>query len=240
MLLAELQIFHSRPIAPTRRLAMGPCLLPTDPAPGVGAVLLGVVVARHMRSIDPNLWDDFTRLSFEIERGTKVAQPRLRFRWQDDRIGLTRSQHQLVRVRDDLNFIHDDENGTPIQQVLGALYSARLLKLDDRRAAMDVCRRGMRWIGDEADIDRLVAHLCGSDTGFAMPAAASTNPVAWAFEILGFDTFQSDDDRRPRAPDVQRRFRAMLLKVHPDHGGDSDEAASRIAELTEARRILLL
>jgi curved DNA-binding protein CbpA len=38
---------------------------------------------------------------------------------------------------------------------------------------------------------------------------------------------------------VQRRFRDLLREAHPDHGGASDDAANRISELTEARRILL-
>jgi curved DNA-binding protein CbpA len=31
----------------------------------------------------------------------------------------------------------------------------------------------------------------------------------------------------------------MLRLAHPDHGGDADDAAERIAELTEARELLL-
>jgi len=38
---------------------------------------------------------------------------------------------------------------------------------------------------------------------------------------------------------IQRQFREMLRAAHPDHGGSSDGAADRIADLTEARRILL-
>jgi hypothetical protein len=38
---------------------------------------------------------------------------------------------------------------------------------------------------------------------------------------------------------VQRRFRAALRDAHPDHGGVVDDAAQRIADLSEARRILL-
>ena len=38
---------------------------------------------------------------------------------------------------------------------------------------------------------------------------------------------------------VQRRFRELLVEAHPDHGGDEIDAAARIEELTEARRILL-
>jgi curved DNA-binding protein CbpA len=39
--------------------------------------------------------------------------------------------------------------------------------------------------------------------------------------------------------DVNRRFRRLLRDAHPDSGGASAGAASRIAELTEARTILM-
>jgi curved DNA-binding protein CbpA len=38
---------------------------------------------------------------------------------------------------------------------------------------------------------------------------------------------------------IQRRFRDLLRHAHPDHGGETDAAAQRINDLTEARRILL-
>jgi hypothetical protein len=38
---------------------------------------------------------------------------------------------------------------------------------------------------------------------------------------------------------VQRRFRDLIREAHPDHGGDEADAAARIADLAEARRILL-
>ncbi len=38
MLLAELEVFHSRPIAPTRRVAIGVAVLPTAPPPGFGGL----------------------------------------------------------------------------------------------------------------------------------------------------------------------------------------------------------
>jgi hypothetical protein len=44
---------------------------------------------------------------------------------------------------------------------------------------------------------------------------------------------------RPGRQEVQRRFRELLRDAHPDHGGDAMAAATRIAELSEARRILL-
>jgi curved DNA-binding protein CbpA len=53
-------------------------------------------------------------------------------------------------------------------------------------------------------------------------------------EVLGF-TAGSDLGR----DDVQRRFRRLLRLAHPDHGAESVGAADRIAELSEARALLL-
>ena len=55
----------------------------------------------------------------------------------------------------------------------------------------------------------------------------------WALGVLGL----SPEATGRRA--VQARFRQLLLEAHPDHGGDRDDAAQRISELTEARRVLL-
>ncbi|MEL6985247.1 MAG: hypothetical protein AAFO29_22635, partial [Actinomycetota bacterium] len=62
------------------------------------------------------------------------------------------------------------------------------------------------------------------------------DPVAWALEIL---QIEGKVDESPPKRLIQRKFRTLLREAHPDHGGMSDAAASRIAELTEARRILL-
>ena len=48
MLLAELEVFHSRPIAPTRRVAIGVAVLPTAPPPGFGGLLLSGIVATFL------------------------------------------------------------------------------------------------------------------------------------------------------------------------------------------------
>ena len=39
--------------------------------------------------------------------------------------------------------------------------------------------------------------------------------------------------------DVQRRFRRLVRLAHPDHGAVNAGAAERIAELTDAREVLL-
>jgi curved DNA-binding protein CbpA len=53
-------------------------------------------------------------------------------------------------------------------------------------------------------------------------------------EVFGIGAGNAVDRR-----EVQRRFRRMLRLAHPDHGGDARGAAERIAELTEARELLL-
>ena len=50
---------------------------------------------------------------------------------------------------------------------------------------------------------------------------------------------RGEGGRRPARGEVQRRFRALVRAAHPDHGGDRATAADRLAELSEARRILL-
>ena len=43
--LAELEIWHTRPFTPTRRLSLGALDLPVDHSPGFGGLLLGGIVA---------------------------------------------------------------------------------------------------------------------------------------------------------------------------------------------------
>ena len=93
MLLAELEIRHSRAVAPTRRVALGPHWLPTEPAPGYGGILLGGIVAAHFGDVDPELRGEFLGLVDDLEHGRRIPQPRLRHRFQTDVVGLDRSRH---------------------------------------------------------------------------------------------------------------------------------------------------
>jgi len=56
----------------------------------------------------------------------------------------------------------------------------------------------------------------------------------WALEVLGF-THAVEVERA----DVQKRFRRLVRLAHPDHGAEHDGAAERMAELSEARELLL-
>ena len=230
MPLAELEIVHSRPIAPTRRVALGDLHLPMEPAPGFGRILLGAVMAAHIDALDPDLHDDLARLMATVERGAPVSQPRLRHRFQVDTVGLQRSVHRL-HGRGESMELEIDDKGAHVPQLLGVVYAVGSLAPEHRRPTMDVVRRGMRWRGEIGA--SLLAHLSGRSTLVGLPAAV--DPMLWALGIFGFPEVTDASDRRA----VQQRFRELLRAAHPDHGAASDGAAQRIAELAEARRILL-
>lgn len=236
VVLAELEVFHSRPIAPTRRVALGRFHLPVDPAPGYGGVLLGGVVAAHIGAIEADLVPDLVALTHQVERGLRVPQPRLRYRFQKDRVGLQRSRLRLVGG-DEPEFDFSDVHGAPAQMLLAAVYAVAELPLDARVPVMAAIRRGIGWVGptDRSLIDALAA----TTPGGGVPAEALGDPIGWALRVLelGPGDF-TGPARRVHRGKVQQRFRSLLRSAHPDHGGDPALAAQRIAELTEARRIL--
>ena len=231
MVLAELEIWHSRPIAPTRRVALGVSTLPVDPPPGFGGLLLGGIVAGHLGELDPELLPELGKLITDLEASRRIPQPRLRHRLQVDHIGLARSRHRLLADGDAFDFEFDDQ-GTAASQILGAVYAAGELHLAVRRQVMEVLRRAMRWQGPVGPA--MVAHLSGRGGARSWSADAFADPGLWARSTLGFGPAEA-----PARGDVQRRFRQLLRSAHPDHGGESETAATRINELSEARRILL-
>ena len=234
MLLAELEVYHSRPIAPTRRVSIGNTLLPCVPAPGFAGLLLGGIAARFAMDLDPDDVPDIVALTHELEAGRRIAQPRLRHRFQHDRVGLTNSPHRLHRDvdTDAMRLQFTTHKGAPAQQVLGAVYAAGALPLIARGDVLACVRRGLMWTGDIGPA--LLAHLAGRGHG-ALSSSALADPVGWAMGVLGL----SDFAERPEKVTVQRGYRDALLAAHPDHGGAGDEAAQRIADIGEARRILL-
>lgn len=232
MIVAELEVFHSRPIAPTRRVALGDSNLPVSPAPGFGGILLGGVVAAHIPGLDPDFFDDLDRLTRQLEAGYRIPQPRLRHRLQTDRIGLQRSVHRLRGRGEELAFEIDDK-GAPAHHILAAVYAAGAMPLGSRTRVMEAIRKAMRWSGP---IDRtLVTNLSGLDRHHAWSDDAYRDPVGWARGVLDLRA----GDEWPGRRTVQRRFRDLVRAAHPDHGGDRGVAAARLAELSEARRILL-
>lgn len=229
MLLAELQIWHTRPATPTRRLALGHLVLPADPAPGLGGVLLAAVVAAYLPDVDEDRWPDISRLVDQVARGERVVQPRLQHRYQVDRHGLAVSVHQLNGDADGVEFdLHS--MGRPLSQVLGAVYAMERLEVSTRRAVAPVLHRAMRWRGPIGP--SFVADITGVARADLVGIA---DPRAWALDLLGFPMGTGKVSKR----EVMSRFRERLRLAHPDHGGDDRAAADTIDRLGEARRILL-
>jgi len=252
VILAELEAYQSRPIAPTRRIALGRLDLPCDPAPGSGGVLLGGILARFVPELDEDATFDVVGLLADVERGLRIAQPRARHRFQADRVGLRPCHHRLVG-RGDAAVLHlDDTRGTPAQHVLCAIYAAATLPASVRPAVITALRKGLQWRGSVGPA--LVAHLAGRGGGVSV--SASADPVGWAMQVLRLELSSDVGEKQtrkdepvtgthrpsatvPTRRDVQQAFRVGLRAAHPDHGAEDDGAAQRIAELSEARRILL-
>ena len=240
MLLAEVEIFHSRPIAPTRRIAIGRAWLPDSPddsSPGFGSLLLGAVCGRFGSDLAHDLLGEIVGLVHDLEQGRPVAQPRLRHRLQRDRVGLTRSRQQLYGRASsgsdtELSCEFESSRATPSQLVLGAAYAAGLAAPTVRGEAIRAVRRGLAWRGEVGPA--LFSYLAAGRSS-SRPVQAVDDPVGWALEVLGFD---SEFDMPAQAA-VRRGFRDALRAAHPDLGAAEAEAANRIAELSEARRILL-
>ena len=238
VVVAELEICHSRPIAPTRRVALGMRNLPIDPAPGPGGVLLAGIMAHTAPGVDPELREDLMDVMDLLQRGRKVVQPRVRHRYQTDRVGLTISCQRLVSDRGILAFRFDDDNARPVQLALGALYAAASLPADAREATFEAFQAALLWSRpvDTSFIGFVMGGVNGEMLSEYEQLKAWHDPIAWAMEVLEID---GHSDEPPSKRVVQRRFRSLLRDAHPDHGGIDDQAAARIAELSEARRILL-
>jgi hypothetical protein len=250
MILAELTVHHTRRHMPTRRVALGEQYLPmTGGAHGAG--LLAAVVAEHVDALDEDQLEELPRLLFDITRhGITVPRIALRHRLQTDTHGLDRSRHRLLG-EDGLLVVELDVHGAAVPQVLGAILAAGAMGSSVRRKAVRAVEAGIAQPGvipEPFVVRRLLAGIpvmrppragvgpvenafSPTDTGSWVGVPAERR---WAMEVFGIGAGKELDRR-----DVQRRFRRMLRLAHPDHGGDVDGAAERIAELTEARELLL-
>ena len=233
MLLAELEVRHSRPYAPTRRVALGRLYLPTEPSPGHGGLLLAGIVAAGVSALDDDdLLDRIDSLLGDLERGARIVQPRLLHRFQVDTHGLDRSHHRLVGdAAGDGIELEVDGHGAVLPQILGAVYAAGQLSYAVRGDVFRLLRRATRWTG--AIDDRLIAFLAGDEAG-SFRRRGLPNDERWALQVLGFDP-----GSEPARSAIQKQFRSLLRESHPDHGAEIEGAGQRIQDLTEARRILL-
>ena len=230
MVLAEIEVRHSRAVAPTRRVALGGLYLPVEPAPGFGGILLAGIVGAGASLLDEELRDELDLLIDDLERKRRVAQPRMRHRFQADTHGLARARHRLVGVGEAMELELDDE-GHVLPQVLGAVYAASKLSSRARPEVFRLLWRATRWEGD--DLGALLDYLGGDEAALRRPRGAR-HDATWALTVLGFNSGAD-----PSRPDVLRQFRQLVRDAHPDHGAATANAGERISELTAAKRILL-
>ena len=203
-------------------------VLPVDPAPGFGGLLLGAIVAQHLSAVDEDLVGDIHQLINQIGRGENIVQPRLRHRFQVDRHGLSHSTHRLVGEGEDISFDFGT-TGTDLAQVLGAIYAVERLALDHRRLILPVMQKAARWRGPIGAT--MIAHFAGSQS---TTLEALADPRGWAMQIMGFEV----TGKKPSKREVTKAFRERMRAVHPDHGGAEIDAAKAMSDLSEARRIL--
>lgn len=212
-----------------RRVALGDSRLPFDPAPGHGGLLVAAVVGAAVPHLTEDVRDDLDRLIWDLESGVRIPQPRMRFRFQTDLVGLDRSNHRLVKSGRQLRFEYDD-HGAPLPQALAAVYSAGQLQGELRYSVFRMVRRATRWQG--APDAALLAFL-RSDQAVTSRRDLHRDEF-WAMELMGFT-----HGAEPARSEILGRFRELVREAHPDHGGEILLAGERITDLTAAKRILL-
>jgi hypothetical protein len=250
VLLAELNVRHTRRHMPTRRVALDGAYLPVS-GPAHGVVLLAAVVATNLPAIDEEERELLPRLLHDARRGLHIPRIALRHRLQYDVHGLDRSRHRMLGEDGHL-VVELDVHGAPAPQILGAVMGAAALYSSGRDIALGAIRSVLdgRWPGLAPDVElRIVAEAMWNGLRPPLAASGEWRPGSppeellwsgvgpdqrWAMEVLGLRAGM-DIER----DDLNRRFRRLLRDAHPDSGGATAGAASRIAELTEARSILL-
>mgnify|MGYP002020291700 FL=1 len=235
MILAELNVWHSRPAVPTRRVALGEDQLGFDPSPGPGGLLLAAVFAAHTQQFGDDENNDLDDLLNLVEVGARIPQPRLRHRLQEDRVGLTRSTHRLVEFPDGRISLDLAPSDRPEPHVLAALYRISQQQRQMRRSLLTLLRSARGWRGQ--DHDDLLRYLSGKSPVNKWGGDVGNDHVAWALEVLGLTGTSMEDIPEPRQ--IRRTFRRLLRNAHPDHGGLAEDAGQRIETLTAARNILL-
>jgi hypothetical protein len=252
VLLAELNVRHTRRHMPTRRVALDDGYLPTSGS-AFGGVLLGAVVAEHVPGLDEEQLDALGRLVDAARHGLTVPRIALRYRLQTDTHGLDLSRHRIITADVAAGSVQPvlelDRHGPAAPQVIGALMAAGALPPSGRKIALrfvDAALVRPGFLPEGLEVRRLFQGLPGLrpfPPGARAPDGGRRagdewrgvpSERRWAMEVLGLRAGM-DVER----DDVQRRFRRLVRLAHPDHGAGSSGAAERIAELSDARELLL-
>jgi hypothetical protein len=251
VLLAELNIRHTRRHMPTRRIAVDHGYLPTSGA-AFGGVLIGAVVAECVPGLDEEQIDALGRLVDVARRGAlTVPRIALRYRLQNDTHGLDLSRHRISNAAVELGSVRPilelDLHGPPAPQVIGALMAGSRLPSSGRSVVfrfIDTALARPGVLPEGLEVRRRYQGL----PGMRPPGPGTTTTISggpdewsgvpserrWAMEVLGLQAGHAIE-----RDDVQKRFRRLIRVAHPDHGGESVGAAERMAELSEARELLL-
>jgi hypothetical protein len=249
MLLAELNVRHTRRHMPTRRVALGDTYLPTS-GTAYGATLLGAVAAEFAGDLDEEQGELVPRLLHDAREGLSVPRIALRYRLQIDTHGLDRSRHRILAeasLTDRSQVVLElDRHGRGDPQLIGTIMAAAALPPTGRAIALRSIEAALRRprLPEHLTVRRLLEGA--PDLRMFMPGVPG--PVGegadlwrgvpsdrrWAMEVLGLRGGMAVE-----RPDVLARFRRLVRLAHPDHGADSDTAAERLAELREARELLL-
>lgn len=265
MLLAELTIRHTRRTMATRRVTVASSYLPTaGRAPGV--LLATAILREFLPWMTEDQVDALPAFVEAARRGLEIPQVAMRYRLQTDDHGLDRSRHRLIEIgpeqKEDpaLRWVLElDVHAAPDPQVIGLVMAAATLEATPRRILLetvlavhrdpsgrrhalppDVIVRRLREAPRRARPGAPGAATTDARADGSAPRAptgrwaAMTSEERWALGVLSVP-----GDEALTRPVVQRRFRVLVRSVHPDHGAPRTDAATRIAELTEARDLLL-
>jgi hypothetical protein len=248
MLLAELNVRHTRRHMPTRRVALGERYLPTS-GPAYGATLIGAVITEFTGELDEEQRELLPRLLHDAREGLSVPRIALRYRLQTDTHGLDRSRHRIIAEATSNDrpqvVLELDRHGRADPQVIGAILAAASLPPSARSIALRAADEALRnphfpvglavrrLVFGAPDLRQVIPGapivFAADDLWVGIPAERR-----WAMEVLGLHAGM-DVER----DDVQARFRRLVRLAHPDHGAEHERAAERLAELAEARDLLL-
>lgn len=234
-------------MSPTRRVALGQAHLPA----GYGPLLLGCVAGWYAIGQDEDFFRGADELLDRVRRRVPVAQPHLRYRFQVDLVGLSRSVHSLRRGQSgQLEFVSVAKTHAATPHVLAAIYAAGQLTEDAedaelREPSCDQIREALLWARGKRHLrdvgrDELLAHLMlevPSANGVADANGRRSNAAGWDW-ALGVLEFTPDEAARVTPRQIENRYRKMLKAAHPDKGGCAQNAPTAIANLSKARQIL--
>ena len=253
-MLAELEVCHTRPASPTRRVAIGN----TNLANGFGPLLLGCIAGWYALGQDEDFFAEAEVLLEHAKRQAPIAQPHLRHRFQADLVGLSRSVHRLRRNHDSLAFDSQVKTDKSVPHVLGALYALAGLTGSSHVEGCRYVGAALNWAKrrsitepdgelvpdalESAERHELVSYMLFSlPTGSAGEESnglsSQTSYASWDW-AMGILEFSHDELDHLTTRQIDNRYRELLKAAHPDKGGSPQSAPTRIANLAKARQIL--